>query len=175
MPDPVAIQRSVGNITAMLACCALIFGVLILRSLQKFLPDALESTGAKTPKDQAAVSVKMIALMMAVPVVFFLAVIVGEFPTLWHAFPYWCLFIGLLVLALAALIISLFWLDQEHIEEYTIEFDQRAGFDKKMKKEDAEKKIVTMGFGLWIVGLGASYLWLLHLASISLRDVLRWF
>ncbi len=116
----------------------------------------------------------MIALLMAVPVVFFLGVILGEFPTLWHAFPLWCLYIGFLILALSSLIVSLFWLDREDVEDYTLDFDHRAAFDKKIKKQDTEKNVVVIGLGLWISGLGASYLWLLHLASISFSDVLRW-
>lgn len=175
MPSSVAIQESVGNITAMLVCCAVIFAVLVGRVLGKFNRDAWEATGAKTQEDKDSASLKLVAIMMAVPLVAFLGVMVGEFPTLWRAFPSWCIFIILLILALAVLIIALFLLDREDMEDYTLEFSQRNFIDKRMKKQDAEKKIVLQGFGLWIIALGASYLWLLHSASISLKDILQWF
>jgi hypothetical protein len=174
MPDSAAIQNSVGNITAMFTCCFVLFGALMIRLVPKVLPGVSDSADSGRSKSQLILSVKMMASLMAVPVVFFLAVIFGEFPVLWHAFPLWCLSIGFLVVALAALILSLFWLDREDIEDYTLEFDHRAALDKKMKKQDAEKNIVVMGFGLWIAGLGASYVWLLHLAKITFSDVLHW-
>lgn len=174
MPNQAAIQSSVGNITAMFTCCAVLFGVLIFRLLPKILPGVSDSTDSGRRNNSLLLSIKMIALLMAVPVVFFLAVIFGEFPVLWRAFPLWCLSICILILALAGLIFSLFWLDREDVEDYTLEFDHRAALDKKMKKQDAEKNIVLRGFGLWILALGASYVWLLHLASISLSDVIHW-
>ncbi len=117
----------------------------------------------------------MIALMMVVPIAALLFVILGEFRILWYASPLWCSYVGLLIVVLAALIFSLFWLDREDVGDYTFEFDRRSAIDAKMRKENAEKKIVVGGFGLWIAGLGASYVWLLRLASISLRDFLHWF
>jgi hypothetical protein len=174
MTESDAIRSSVGNITVMFFLCAVIFGALIIRLLPKLLSTAYESSDAETPPERVAVSLKMIALTMAVPAALILAVIFGEFPILWRASPLWCSYIGSLVVALAALVLSLFWLDREQVEEYTIEFDQRAALDRKMKKEDAAMRVVFMGFGLWMIGFGASYLWLLHLASMSLIDVLRW-
>jgi hypothetical protein len=169
-----AIRSSVGNITAILGCCAVIFGILIFRLLPKIISTAYDSADAETPKEQDLITVKMIGLMMVVPVVAFLAVIVGEFSTLWYASPLWCCYMGSLILALGALIFSLFWLDRDDVEDYTFELDRRAAIDKRINKQDAEKKIVLIGFGLWIAGLGASYVWLLHLARLSLRDVLHW-
>lgn len=172
MRDVAAIQSSVGNITAMFAGCAFIFGAMVFRVLPRILPNVSDSD---QPKDQLILSVKMIAMAMAIPILTFLGVIVGGFPVLWYASRLWCCFVGSLIIALAALIFSLFWLDREDVEDYTIELDRRAAIDTRMKKEDAEKRIVVIGFGLWILGLGASYLWLLHLASMSVRDVLAWF
>ncbi len=174
MTESDAIRGSVGNITVMFFLCSVIFGAMIIRLLPKILPTAFRTSGAETPSEESAVTVKMIALTMAVPVALILAVIFGEFSTLWRASSAWCLYICLLVLALVVLILALFWLDREQVDDYTIEFAHRAEFDRRMQKENGEMRIVLMGFGLWIVALGASYLWLLHLASMSLMDVLRW-
>lgn len=170
MSEYAEVQRSVSNIRAMFTFCAIAFGLLIARVLPRIFPTVSELSDSGKPKEQLIFSVKIVALLMAVPVVFFLCVLLGEFPILWHAFPMWCISVGLLFVALGCLIFALFWLDREDIEDYSIESDRRAAFDTKMKKQDAEKRVVLVGFGLWIVGLGASYFWLMQLASIPLRD-----
>jgi len=169
-----SVNRSIDLILTMFVVWLVLFGCTLYRLLtSNYFAYAWRTSDAKTPRDKVIVSLKMIALTMAIPWVYFIVTILGELPNLWHAFPFWSSYTALLLLLLFVLIASLFYVDRENVEEFSIESSYRERLEKQLRKRIAEKRIIGFGFGLWIVGMAISLTWLLQYSERSLYDVIR--
>jgi hypothetical protein len=174
MQNQQAIRDSVDLIATMFLGCAFVFGVMLYRLLTtNLLTNAWQDSDAEKPADRAVVSIKMIGLMMAIPVVYVVVTIMGELPHLWRAFPLWSSCTALWMAILFALIGLLFWTDRENVGDLSIEPDRLVDVERRIRQRQRESKIVGFGFSLWILGLCGSFTWILHLASMSLSELIR--